>query len=318
MKNYRLRNTLLLLLAALIWGASFVAQRVGADAIRPFTYNGIRMLMGALALLPLILVREKYNPQILARSRKEVSEERHVLLKAGFLCGTFLFLGTTLQQIGIEYTTAGKSGFITAFYIVLVPIFALFLGKKSSPVIWLSVVIALTGLYLICIKNGFSISIGDFYTLLSSFTFAIQILVIDHYSAKVDGIKLSCLQFLVTALFSAFFILILERDAFSLSVLEAGIIPLLYSGLLSSGVAYTLQIVAQKGLNPTVASLVMSMESCFAVISEWLILGTRLSAREFSGCILMFIAIILSDLLPAFSKQARIRRSRKSVHDLPG
>ncbi len=203
-------------------------------------------------------------------------------------------LASNFQQFGIKYTTVGKAGFITACYIVLVPILGLFLKKKCSPFIWLAVAMSVAGLYLLCITDGFSIGKGDILVLICAVLFSFHILVIDYYSPKVDGVKLSCIQFLVCGILSGIPALIFEKPEMS-AVLTAWQ-PILYAGVMSCGVAYTLQIIGQKNMNPTVASLILSLESCISVLAGWVILGQQLSAREIAGCVIMFAAIILAQL----------------------
>lgn len=312
MNRYKLRNSLILLLTATIWGISFVSQSVGVKYVGPFTFNGLRLLMGGLVLLPLIAVRSRMNPAPAGESSHR-PPGRYIDLRAGVLCGLCLFAASSLQQIGIQYTTAGKSGFITAFYIILVPVISLFLGQKCSPLIWAAVVIAMAGLYLISIREGFSIGRGDLLTFACAFIFAVHILLIDRFAPLADGIRMSCIQFFTAGLISMIFVAVFERTTFSGRALVDAWMPLCYSGIMSAGVGYTLQIVGQKGLNPSVASLLMSMESCISAIAGWLILGQALSGRELAGCALMMLAIILADLLPFFSERGRIRRSRKSA-----
>ena len=286
----RLKNSLLLLLTATIWGVAFVAQSAGMDYVGPFTFNCARCLIGALVLVPLIVAMDRGK-----RRQKEVpAENKKVLILGGICCGLALFLASNFQQFGIKYTTVGKAGFITACYIVIVPIIGLFLKKKCSPFIWAAVVMALIGLYLLCITDGFSIGLGDILVLVCAFLFSLHILVIDYFSPKTDGVKLSCIQFLVCGILSMIPALILEHPQIS-SILTAWL-PILYAGIMSCGVAYTLQIVGQKNVNPTVASLILSLESCISVLAGWVILGQKLSAKELLGCVIMFAAIILAQL----------------------
>ena len=281
----------MLLLTAFIWGTAFVAQSVGMDYLEPFTFNGVRCLIGAIALLPCIWFfnrgKEKEN---------KVNDEnaKRDLIKGGIACGILLFAASSLQQIGLVYTAAGKAGFITAFYIVLVPVFGIFLHKKIGWKVWTAVAIALAGLYFLCITEAFTIGVGDIYVLLCALIFSVHILVVDHYAPKVDGVKLSCIQFLVAGIVSIPFMLILESP--KMGNMMTSWFPLIYAGVFSCGIAYTLQILGQKNVNPAVASLILSLESCFSVLSGWVILGERLSARETIGCIMMFAAIILAQI----------------------
>ena len=294
-----LKNSLLLLLAAVIWGIAFVAQSVGMDYVGGFTFNAVRSLIGSAVLVPLILVLGQKNSgsseaSEVAASTTSGIQKRKDLIIGGISCGICLCLASNFQQFGIKYTTVGKAGFITACYIVIVPIIGLFLGKKCSKFIWAAVAMALIGLYLLCITDGFSIGKGDLLVLVCAFLFSIHILVIDHFSPKVDGVKLSCIQFLTCGILSAIPALLLEHPQIS-SILAAWQ-PILYAGVMSCGVAYTLQIIGQKNMNPTVASLILSMESCISVLAGWAILGQKLSLKEIIGCVIMFAAIILAQL----------------------
>ena len=223
----------------------------------------------------------------------------------GIFCGLALFVASNLQQFGIQYTTVGKAGFITALYIVIVPVLGIFLKKTVGVKVWISVLLAVAGLYLLCITEGFSIGGGDFLVLLCALCFSVHILVIDYFSPRVDGVRMSCIQFFVCGLLSGVGMLLTER--FSWSAVVQGWMPVLYAGVFSCGVAYTLQIVGQKGMNPTVASLLLSLESVVSVLAGWLLLGQKLSARELSGCVLMFAAIVLAQL-PERRREAAGRR----------
>ncbi len=295
------KNAFLLFTAAFIWGIAFVAQSSAAEFIRPFTFNGIRCLIGGATLLPLVyMLQRKKRATLLpgescGKNRLFSPGELKTGLIGGFCCGICLCLGSTLQQFGIEQTTVGKAGFITALYIVFVPIAsALFLRKKIALPVIVSVVLGLVGLFLLCITEQLSIGKGDFYVLLCSFAFTAHILVIDYFSAKADGVMLSCVQFLTCGIISTPFILFMEKPAIS-QILAAGI-PILYAGVLSCGVAYTLQIVGQKNMNPTIASLILSLESVVSVLAGWVLLQQTLSGREIAGCIVMFVAIIIAQL----------------------
>ena len=282
------KNAIMLLLTSLIWGTAFVAQSMGMDYLEPFTFNGVRSLIGGIALLPCIWLLERIN------GKTQVSGNRKDLICGGIACGLLLFAASSLQQMGIQYTTAGKAGFITAFYIVFVPVLGIFLKKTAGWKVWISVLMALVGLYFLCIKEGFSIGKGDMFIFLCALVFSVHILVIDHYSPKVDGVKMSCIQFFVCGIASIPFMVLTETPQIG-NMLNAWL-PLLYAGVMSCGVAYTLQIVGQKNVNPAIASLLLSMESCFSVLSGWIILGETLSVREGIGCVLMFVAIILAQL----------------------
>lgn len=308
-----LKNSLCLLLAATIWGIAFVAQSVGMEYVGPFTFNGVRSLIGALVLVPVILLLNRSRDTSSGSAGSAIPEsasngtqksaattaaaspyKNRDLWIGGIACGIALFTASNFQQFGIKYTTVGKAGFITACYIIIVPIIGLFMKKKCSPFIWTAVVIALIGLYLLCITDGFSIGLGDLLVLICAFLFSLHILVIDYFSPRTDGVKLSCIQFLVCGILSMIPALILEHPQIS-SILTAWL-PILYAGVMSCGVAYTLQIVGQKNVNPTVASLILSLESCISVLAGWALLGQKLSAKELLGCVIMFAAIILAQL----------------------
>ena len=296
MKSTNVKNSLILLLTATIWGIAFVAQSVGMDHVGPFTFLAVRSYIGAIVLLPCIWLLNKINP----KKEKNVSIEekkasRKTLIIGGICCGVCLMSASAFQQMGIQYTTVGRAGFITACYIILVPIISwIFLKKKCNPIIWAAVALSLVGLYLLCITDGFSIGKGDLLVLICSILFSLHILVIDHFSPLTDGVKMSCIQFLVCGILSTIPALIFESPNIH-DILQAWM-PILYAGALSSGVAYTLQIIGQKGMNPTVASLILSLESCISVLAGWILLNQKLTIRELSGCVLMFAAIILAQL----------------------
>lgn len=288
-----LKNPLLLLLTAAIWGVAFVAQSVSTDYIGGFTFNASRFIIGAIVLLPVILLFNRTSSKTVTVSNTSSKSNRDLII-GGITCGICLCLASNFQQFGIKYTTVGKAGFITACYIVIVPVLGLFLGKKCSRYIWIAVAMSLVGLYLLCITDGFSIGKGDILVLICAFLFSIHILVVDHFSPKADGIKLSCIQFLTCGVLSAIPALLFEQP--DLSAILSAWQPILYAGVMSSGVGYTLQIIGQKDMNPTVASLILSLESCISVIAGWIILGEQLSSKEIGGCVIMFTAIILAQL----------------------
>lgn len=284
-------GSLMLLLAAIIWGSAFVAQSMGMDHIGPFTFQAVRSLMGAVALLPVIFLFEKQR-----KSKPENDQEAHFqtkdLLLGGVLCGLVLFVAINLQQFGLLYTTPGKAGFLTAMYILIVPIYGLFLGNKPPASLWVSVLIAAIGLYLLSVTEEFTISPGDILLILCAFAFAGQIMLIDHFVEKANGIKLCSLQFFVCGLLSLAAMFLFEQPKITSIINALG--PLLYAGVLSSGVAYTLQILAQKTTPPALASLLMSLESVFAVLAGIIVLGQVPSVRELLGCALMFVAILVA------------------------
>ena len=300
--NSKLKNDALLVLTALIWGSAFVAQSVGMDYMGPFTFNSLRCLMGGLVLLPVIWIMGRKDPKSPAsrpdsRSMEEDQKRRgdkKVLLTGGLCCGIALAAASSLQQIGLVYTSAGKAGFITALYILIVPVLGLFLGKKVGLKTWTGVGLAIIGMYFLCIKEGFFISYGDFLVMICAFIFSLHILIIDYFSPKVDGVKLSCIQFWVAGILCAVPMIISEKPTFE--AVAAAWLPLLYAGVLSCGVAYTLQIIAQKNTDPTVASLILSLESVFAALAGWILINETLSPKEIFGCVLVFTAIILAQL----------------------
>lgn len=291
MKKATVRQVFLLLLTAMIWGGAFVAQSVGLDYVGPFTINSVRFLIGGLVLIPCIAVMERLQDR---RGEKRDRGSRRDLLLGGLCCGLALCVASNLQQIGIAYTTVGKAGFLTALYVVIVPFLGLLLGKRLPPVIWICVALALGGLYLLCMTGMEGLGKGDILVLLCALAFSVHILVVDHFSSRVDPVRLSCAQFLVSGLVTVAPMLVLEQPTMS-AVLGAWQ-PILYAGVLSCGVAYTLQAVAQRDCDPTVCSLVLCLESVFSVLFGWLLLEQALSLREWLGCALMFAAIVLAQL----------------------
>ena len=289
MKKTDIKSSLFLFLAAFIWGVAFVAQSVGMDYVGPFTFNAVRSVIGGVALLPCIFLLDKRE----AKARKK-EEDPKTLLTGGILCGVVLCIASNLQQIGINYTTVGKAGFITAMYIVLVPILGIFLKKKAGVKVWASVVLAVAGLYLLCMTETFSFGKGDVLVLFCALMFAVHILIIDHFSPKVDGVKLSCIQFLVCGLLSAVPMFLFEKP--EPGAVCSAWLPILYAGIFSCGVGYTLQVIGQKNMDSTVASLILSLESVISVLAGWVLLKQQLSGRELLGCVVMFAAIILAQL----------------------
>ena len=284
-------SVLLLLLTAVIWGVAFVAQSVGGDSVGPFTFLASRSFIAGLALLPVIAWRNRR-----ATAAKTTSASSRTLWLGGILCGAALMIASAFQQIGIgdPNTTVGKAGFITALYIVIVPLAGIFMKKRIPVTVWIGVALATFGMYLLCITESFSISYGDVLILICAVCFSVQILLVDHFSPKVDGVKLACIEFFTCGTLSFVMMLITETPTWG-SVLEAWM-PILYAGLFSSAVGYTLQIVAQKNVPPTLASLLMSLESVFAVLAGWVILGQSMSGRELIGCVLVFAAVLLAQI----------------------
>ncbi len=308
----KIGGEVMLLMVALIWGTSFVAQKTGMDTIGPFTFGSLRMYIGFLALLPVILVLStldkkkkalEQRPQI---SVEEKKKQRKDLLIGGLACGVAIYFAAILQQIGLLYTTSGKAGFITALYIVIVPVFGLFLKRKVKPIVWICIVVALTGLYLLSVTEDLSVNKGDVLMFICAFGFAAHILCCDYFTAKADGIKLSALQFLVAGIIGTPLML---YESFTWEGLVGAAMPLLYVGVMSCGVAYTLQMVAQKRVEPTMTSLLLSLESVIAVIAGIILLGESINSREIIGCILMFAAIIVAQLP---SKEERMNARLKN------
>lgn len=289
MKKAALRSSFLLFMAAFIWGVAFVAQSVGMDYMGPFTFNGARFLMGSMVLLPLVIGRRKGRTKsgIQFGSWKDT-------LTGGVCCGLALCAAAISQQFGILYTTVGKAGFITTLYIIIVPIMGIFLKKRVPGKIWLAALIAAVGMYLLCMSGSFRLSRGDTYVFTCAILFSVHILVIDHFTSKADGVELSCIQFFTAGVIGCVLAVLFEKP--QLSNFIGGIIPLAYAGIMSSGVAYTLQVIGQKDLDPTVASLILSLESVVSVLAGWVILGQALSRKELLGCVLVFAAVILAQL----------------------
>lgn len=291
------KNFIILFIAALIWGVAFVAQSAGMDYVGPFTFNATRSLLGGIVLIPCVFLLEKMNKkQNNDTLENQIKDRPKDLLIGGISCGLVMFTATSLQQVGILYTSVGKAGFITALYIILVPILGIFLKKKAGLKVWISVLIALIGLWLLCMKGRFTLSKGDFLILLCSLCFAIHIMVVDHFTEKVSGTKLSCIQFLIAGVLSSVLMFVFEEPHFA--DIFAAWLPICYAGILSCGVAYTFQIIGQRGTDPTIASLILSLESVISVLAGWVLLNQKLTVRELIGCVLMFAAIILAQVNP--------------------
>lgn len=299
----KMRGNLMLLITALIWGTAFVAQSAGMNYVEPFTYNGVRTLIGGLVLIPVILLFDRLKPL----SQRPTPEEKKRINRnsavGGVFCGILLAVASSLQQYGISMTTAEKAGFITALYIVIVPLMGVFIHKKIPKIIWLCVAIAVAGFYLLCVKEGFTVSLGDLLVLCCAFFFSLHIMCIDHFGAKeVDGVRMSCVQFLVAGLLCMIPMAVFETPTWE--NLWAARVTILYTGVMSCGVAYTLQILGQRDTDPTTATLLMSLESVFAALSGWVILHESLSVKELFGCVLVFAAVILAQIpLPAAKKK---------------
>lgn len=311
----QLRGSAMLFLTAFIWGTAFVAQKSGMDTISPVAFNGIRTLIGGAFLIPVILImdtirRHKGNPDedeyadmTPGKAAAAKKKQTKLLWIGGICCGLCLMAAGNIQQVGIYYTTAGKTGFITALYVILVPLFGLFLKKKIRPIFWACVAASAVGLYLLCIPadGGFGgINKGDITVLACSVMFAFHILCIDYFSPKVDGVKMSCIQFFVAGSLSCILMFIIDPalgfNLPDLHDLTAGWFQLFYAGVMSCGVAYTLQVVAQAEVNPTLASMILCLESVFAVLAGAMLLGEAMGTREIIGCVLMFAAVLVAQL----------------------
>ena len=317
MENKKLLGNLLLTLTAAIWGTAFVGQRVGMEKIEPITFNAARMVLAAIAIGTLAFIlwlREKKtnkvsgphnrpgNPEHQGNQLQQNNAIRNNTILGGICCGTFLALASLFQQMGMVYTSAGKAGFITAMYMLLVPILNfVFFRRKNTWLVWLAVGIGVVGMYLLCMIEGFSLTHGDMLVCVCAFLFSGHILCCDHFAPLGNPIRISAIQFATAAVISGIGAIILEEPSWDKIVSAA--IPILYCGIVSGGIGYTLQIVAQKFTDPTIASLLMSLESVFAVIAGAVLLNERMSARELTGCIVMFAAIILVQLpLPVRQK----------------
>ena len=285
------RGSLLLLLTAMIWGAAFVAQSEGMKYIGPLTMQAVRFFLAGLVLLPVIKLLDQKN---LTVNRPVTKLQKKHQLRCGIICGILLCIANNIQQFGIVYTTVAKAGFITALYMVIVPIIAIFRKKKPTLRIWGCVLLALVGLYFLCMNGAWRLNFGDLLVLICAIFFALHITYVDSVIDSVDGVRLSCVQFFVTAAISAVLMFVFEKPSFS-DLLSCWL-PVCYTGILSAGIGYTLQIIGQQSVRPAVASLIMSLESVFAALFGWLLIRQALSARELLGCAIMFAAIILAQL----------------------
>ena len=294
------KGTILLLITAFIWGSAFVAQKTGMEYIGPFTFNGIRSFIGALVLLPVICIMVKRARAASGETGSPIpdalsdAQSKKCLVIGGTCCGAAMFTASSLQQMGMVYTSSGKAGFITALYIIIVPLLGILIGKKVRKILWLCVALAVVGLYLLTMSGALSINRGDLLITACAFVFAVHILIIDHFSPRTNAVALSAVQLFVTGVLSLPCIAIFEEVDWS-AVFDCWL-PILYAGVMSCGIAYTLQIIAQKYTDPTVASLLLSLESVFAVITGMIILGEMMTGRELAGCVIMFCAIILAQL----------------------
>ena len=285
--------TLVLFVTALIWGCAFAAQSIGAGFVGPFTFLASRTWIAFFALLPVIAVRDRLQISAEYRVKKSAGQSRMLVL-GGAVCGFFLFTASASQQIGISLTTTAKAGFITALYVVLVPVLSVFMHRSVNRKVWGCVLLAVIGLYLLCMGERFSLSAGDSWMLLCAFLFSLQILSVNYFVKYTDPVKLAALEFLFEGIFAGLCMLLFEP--FDAEGILSALPSILYAGFMSSAVGYTLQIVAQDGLDPAVASIAMSFESVFAALAGWVVLREAMSARELIGCVLMFAAIVISQI----------------------
>ncbi len=289
MNNKEFRASMLLLLTAAIWGFAFVAQRIGAQYVGAFTFNGVRFAIGSVSLVPLLLFMRRKPDE-----STEISSSFKDAVPAGILAGCVLFLAASLQQLGLAYTTAGKAAFITGLYIVLVPLFGIFLKQHIRYITWAGVVLAIIGLYLLSVTESFTIAKGDLIEIIGAIFWATHILLIDHYTKKVDALQLSFVQFAACSVLSLMAAIVFEK--ISMYALYQALVPILYGGLLSVGVAYTLQVVAQKHAKPSHAAIILSLEAVFAAIGGTLILGENLGMRGYFGCALMLLGMLFTQI----------------------
>ena len=295
--NENTKGSLFLFLAALIWGSSFVSQSAAMDYIGPFTFNACRSFVGFLVLIPIFMIFRKTSLKEKPLSKEEERALNKRSMIASIFCGLALVIATSFQQVGISMTTAGKAGFITALYIIMVPILSIFLGRKIPLIIWVCAVVSLVGFYFLCVQEDFSLGQGDFYCLICALCFSIQIMTIDYFTKRenfVDPVMLSMNQFFVVGVVSLILTFVFETPDISAIIKAGG--SILYAGALSSGIAYTFQILGQKHTSPAVAPLIMSLESVFAVLFGWLLLGESMNSREILGCFLVFTAVMMSQI----------------------
>jgi len=291
-KLYTLSHTLMLLVASFFWGTTFVAQSLGAEYVSAGTYLALRTYIGILFLLPFVLYRDRKDNR---NSKEERRQEFNAFIKGGVLAGLFIFLASFAQQYGIAYTSVAKAGFLTALYVVFVPIISFFFGRKFDNKLWICIALSVVGLYMLCMKGRFYLEMGDAMMVLSAIGFSVQILAVSRYSRRIDPVKLTLSQFIVEAFLATIVMLVLEKP--DLASIHSALPAILYAGIFSSGIAYTLQSLGQKNLNPAIASIAMCLESVFGTLSGWIVLGQKLSLREALGCVLMFGAIVLSQFL---------------------
>lgn len=326
MKSFKF--SLLIVLAAFIWGSAFVAQSVGMDYIGPFMFNAFRFTIGGIVLIPVVIIAGRAKERRHAGTTGSLSDlsgnddqtatsvtakseipfasfsDTKRLIICGIICGIILCTASSFQQVGIQYTTPGKSGFITSLYVIMVPLFGLFTKEKPSVIMWLGALISMIGMYLLCVSESLSLNKGDILTFSCAVCFAIHIIVIGRFAPYIDGIKLSCVQFFTAGVISSVIAPIVED--LNVEMLFKAAVPILYAGVLSCGVAFTLQTIAQQKVNPVLCSLLFSLESVFSVLTSWIVLHERLSAKEIIGCILVFSAVVLVQIAPLLHPQRKI------------
>lgn len=303
MRKNEITHTLLLVMAAFLWGITFSFQSMGAEYVGPFTYLALRSYLATVFLTPVIAVADRVRRRHGEADRKPGNEaQKRDYFRGGLLCGAILMVASVLQQAGIAYTTTAKTSFITALYVVIVPVLSLIGGRKQEKKIWICMALSVIGLYFLCLSNGLGgIAGGDVIVLLCAFAYAFQILAVDHYVTRIDGIRLCRMQMFWTAVFSTVVMVIWERP--SADAVAKAAVSIVFAGIISSGVAYTLQIVGQKGLDPSVASLAMCLESVFGALGGWVILHEKMTPREILGACLMFIAIVFSQVSLPLKKE---------------
>ena len=285
----KIKAAIMLMIAALVWGAAMSFQSEGMNYVGPLTFQAIRFLLGGTVLLPLVFFLGKKDP-----GRSGEGYDPKGVFKGGAVCGIFLMIACTLQQFAILYTTVGKAGFLTSLYIIFIPVLGIFLKKRIGLNVWIAVALAMVGMYLLCMKESLVLSKGDTLVVVCALVFSFQIMAIDKYAAIYNGLKLSCIQFYVCGILSAVLMFIFEKP--DISSLLGAWVPILYTGAASCGIGYTFQTLAQKDLQPAVASIIMSLESVFAALFGWILLGQKMSLREIIGCGVMFAAIIIAQV----------------------
>ncbi len=306
----------LLFVAAFFWGTTFAAQSIGAKNVGAFTYLTGRSYIGTIVLLPFIVFRDKKERKIITEKLTKEDKKKSVKanIKAGLVCGMLLFLASFTQQYGLSFTTTAKASFITTLYVVLVPVISLISGIKQEKKIWFAVALSLMGLYLLSINGSFKIGIGDSLVILCAIIYALQIMAVNHYSKKADSLKLTAIMFFVVACLSTVSMFIFEEP--DMGSIRKAMWSILYAGIFSNGIAFTCQVIAQRKVNPSSASLVMCLESVFGALSGCLLLGDRLSGREICGCVLMFSAILVSELkLPQIKMNIPVVSKEKTVSE---